>query len=73
MRAVPSVAAVRAFTSAPCASNASTTGRLPVRAATINGVSPLVRAAFASAPAASSLSTIGRLAFSTARSSGVTP
>ena len=66
----PSVAAL---TLAPFASSAFTTSRLPVRAAIMSGVSPLVCARFGSAPAPSSLFTIAVLAFSQARASGVTP
>ena len=73
INAVPCVATVRAFTSAPSASSTLTTGRLPVRAATMSGVRPLACAALAAAPAASSFSTMVRLAFSAARSRDVTP
>ena len=64
---------VAALTLAPCARSAFTTSRLPVRAAIMSGVSPLVCARFGSAPAPSSLFTIAVLAFSDARASGVTP
>ena len=73
IRAVLRVSVVAAFTSAPWSRSASTIAALPVRAAVINAVSPLVRAAPPSAPPSSSRSTIARLAFSAARSSGVTP
>ena len=71
--AVLVVSVVAALTAAPCTMSASTTSTLPVRAAVISGVRPLVRAMFGSAPAFSNVWTIARLAFSVARSSGVTP
>ena len=73
IRAVLCVVLTVAFTSAPAVTSIVTMSALPVRAAVISGVSPLVCDAFTFAPAASNLATISRLAFSAARSSGVTP
>ena len=73
MSAVSRVAAVAASTSAPWASSALTTSRLPVRAAVMSGARPFVCAAFGSAPASRSRRTTSALAFSHARASGVTP
>ena len=71
--AVLPVSEVASLTRAPPVSRRRTTSSLPVRAAVIRGVRPLVWLAFASAPAASNASVMAGLAFSAARCNGVTP
>ena len=68
--AVLPVSDVALLTRAPPPMRRRTTCALPVRAAVIRGVRPLVWLAFASAPAASSASVMAGLAFSAARCSG---
>ena len=62
-----------AFTSAPWSTSISTTGRLPLRAAPISGVSPMRSVTFAFAPASSRRSTTGASPFLAASHRGVAP